>query len=173
MMKHGIAAEFADEPALLEAIGTARERGLSRMEVFAPVPSDEIDAALGERRSKLSIACGIGALCGAAGAYFLQWYLVAYLYPIDLGGRPPHMPLAYVIITVEMGFLFGALAVFVAFLIAARLVRLWDPINEVPGIESATRDKFWLAIDGADPALDQLGDALGGAGRVTTFGGAA
>lgn len=173
MMKHGIAAEFADEPTLIEAIGAARERGLSRMEVYAPVPSDHIDAALGKQRSRLSIACGVGALCGAAGAYFLQWYLVAYLYPIDLGGRPPHMPLAYVIITVEMGFLFGALAVFVAFLVAARLVRLWDPICDVPGIESATRDKFWLAIDGSDPALDRLGDALHHAGRITAFGGAA
>ncbi len=171
MMRRGIAAEFPDEPTLLEAIDAARERGVSRMEVYAPVPSEHIDAALGKQRSKLSIACGLGALFGAAGAYFLQWYLVAYLYPIDLGGRPPHMPLAYVIITVEMGFLFGALVVFVAFLIAARLVRLWDPISDVPGIESATRDKFWLAIDGTDPALDQLGDALEGAGRVATFGG--
>ena len=71
-----------------------------------------------------------------------------------------------------MGFLFGALAVFVAFLVAARLVKLWDPINEVPGFESATRDHFWLAIDGDDPALDRLGDALDDAARVAPFGGA-
>ena len=36
------------------------------------------------------------------------------LYPLDEGGRPPHMPLPFTIITVEMGFLFGALAVVVA-----------------------------------------------------------
>ena len=171
MMKHGIAAEFSDELALIDAIGTARERGLTRLEVYGPVQSDAVDAALGERRSRLSIAAGLGGLVGAAGAYALQWYLVAYLYPIDLGGRPPHMPLAFLIITIEMGFLFGALAVFVAFLAASRLVRLWDPVLEVPGIESATRDRFWLAIDGADPALDRLGDTLAHASCVATFGG--
>ncbi|MBV8756519.1 MAG: DUF3341 domain-containing protein [Deltaproteobacteria bacterium] len=173
MMRHGIAAEFADEPALLAAIRRARARGLSQLEVYSPVPSEQIDAALGKPRSRLAVACGLGALAGALGAYALQWYLVAYLYPIDLGGRPPHMPLAYLIITIEMGFLVGALAVFVGFLIAARLVRLWDPISDVPGIESATRDKFWLAIDGDDPAISQLGDALHDAGCVATFGGAA
>jgi Protein of unknown function (DUF3341) len=171
-VKRGIAAEFADEHAVLDAIERVRERGLTRLEVYGPVGSDTIDAALGEHRSSLSIAAGIGALFGAVGAYALQWYLVAYLYPIDVGGRPPHMPLPYLIITIEMGFLFGALVVFVAFLVAARLVKLWDPINEVPGIESATRDKFWLAIDGDDPALDRLGDALEGAGQVAMFGGA-
>ena len=172
-MKRGIAAEFSDERAVLDAIRLVRERGLPRLEVYSPIPSETIDAALGERRSSLSIAAGIGALFGAVGAYALQWYLVAYLYPIDVGGRPPHMPLPFLIITIEMGFLFGALVVFVAFLVAARLVKLWDPIHEVPGIESATRDKFWLAIDGDDPALDRLGDAFHDAARVATFGGAA
>ena len=170
-MRRGIAAEFADEATLIEAIGAARERGLSRMEVYSPMPSEHVDAALGRPRSKLAIACGLGAFLGAAGAYLLQWYLVAYLYPIDLGGRPPHMPLAFLIITIEMGFLFGGVVVFLSFLIAARLVKLWDPIADVPGIESATRDKFWLAIDANDPALDQLGDALHEAGRIATFGG--
>ena len=171
-MRRGIAAEFSDEHTLLEAIQRVRERGLTGLEAYGPVPSEAIDIALGKQRSPLSVAAGIGGLCGAAGAYALQWYLVAYLYPIDLGGRPPHMPLAYLIITIEMGFLFGALAVFVAFLVAARLVKLWDPINEVPGFESATRDHFWLAIDGDDPALDRLGDALDDAARVAPFGGA-
>lgn len=171
-MKSGIAAEFADEATLLAAIHRVRDHGLTRLETYGPVPSEAIDLALGKERSSLSVAAGIGGLCGAAGAYALQWFLVAYLYPVDLGGRPPHMPLPYLIITIEMGFLFGALAVFVAFLVACRLVRLWDPINDVPGFESATRDHFWLAIDGDDPALDQLGDALDDAARVAPFGGA-
>jgi hypothetical protein len=174
-MKRGIAAEYPDEPSALAAIRALHDHGWADLEAFTPMPVPAIDAALGKTRSSLSVAAGIGALFGAGGAYALQWYLVAYLYPIDLGGRPPHMPLPFVIITVEMGFLFGALAVFFAFLVASRLFKLWDPIFEVPGFESATRDCMWIAIDADDPAFDrdQIYEVLRqtNAGRVTSFGG--
>ena len=176
-MRRGVAAEFADEASLLAAVRALRDHGWTRLEAFSPYPAPAIETALGMPRSPLSVAAGVGALAGAAGAYFLQWYLVAYLYPIDLGGRPPHMPLPFVIITVEMGFLLGALSVFVAFLVVSRLFTLWDPIFEVPGIESATRDCFWIAVSAADPAFDrdQVHEVLrhSDARRVASFGGVA
>lgn len=174
-MRRGIAAEFPDEASLLAAIRAVRDHGFTRLEAYSPMPVPAIEAALGTPRSPLSVAAGIGGLVGAAGAYALQWYLVAYLYPVDLGGRPPHMPLPFVIITIEMGFLLGALAVFLAFLVATHLFRLWEPIFEVPGFESATRDGFWLAVGADDPAFDR--DQVFGvlrrtdAGRVAGFGG--
>ena len=153
-MKGGIIAEYADKPALLAAIRTVRGWGFTSLEAFTPYPVLELDDALGVKRSPLALAAGIGGLVGALSAYALQWFLVAYLYPIDAGSRPPHMPLPFVIITIEMGFLFGALTVTVAFLIAARLVKLWDPVFDVPGFESATRAGFWLAIGDRDPLWD-------------------
>ncbi|HEX5063537.1 MAG TPA: DUF3341 domain-containing protein [Kofleriaceae bacterium] len=154
-MRRGIAAEYLTKESLLAAIRAMRARGLVQLEAYTPVPFREVDAALGARRSPLAIAAGIGGLAGAVGAYFLQWLLVAYLYPIDLGSRPPHMPLPFTIITVEMGFLVGALTVFVAFVIVSRLFKLWDPIFDVPGFESATRAGFWLAVGADDPAWDR------------------
>ena len=165
-MRRGVAAEYASEQAVVEAIRTLRARGLAGLEAYGPVPSHAIDAALGARRSPLSIAAGIGGLFGAGGAYFLQWLLVGYLYPVDVGARPPHMPLPFAIITIEMGFLFGALFVVGAFLVASRLVKLWDPIFEVPGFESATRAGFWLAVDADDAAWDR--DAVMVALHATT-----
>lgn len=173
-MRRGIAAEYLSAEAIVEAIRALRGRGVERIEAYSPVPSREIDAALGAPRSPLAIAAGIGGLAGAVGGYALQWLLVAYLYPVDVGSRPPHMPLPFTIITIEMGFLFGALAVVLAFVIGARLFKLWDPIFEVPGFESATRAGFWLAVE-ADPAWDRaaveatLRDT--GANRVHGFGG--
>jgi hypothetical protein len=174
-MRRGIAGELPDEHALLETIRILRERGYTRLDAFSPYLIHDLDAALGRKRSPLSLAAGIGALSGAVGAYALQWYLVAYLYPIDVGGRPPHMPLPFLIITIEMGFLIGALTTFVAFLIVARLFKLWDPVFDIPGIESATRDRFWVAVDGDDERFDReaLTDLLrdAGAARIATFGG--
>ncbi len=154
-MKRGIAAEYASEEALLDAIRAVRASGLDTLEVYSPVPSDAIDSALGARRSPLAVAAGVGGLTGAIGGYFLQWLLVVRLYPVNVGGRPPHMPLPFTIITIEMGFLLGALFVVGAFFAASRLGRLWEPIAETPGFESATRAAFWLAISADDPAWDR------------------
>jgi hypothetical protein len=176
-MKRGVVAEYGDADALLVAIHVVRSRGYTALEAYTPFSVHGIDEALGAKRSPLSLAAGIGALGGAAGAYALEWYLVAHLYPLELGGHPPHMPLPFLIITIEMGFLFGGLTVFFACLTAARLFRLWDPICEVPGFESATRDGFWLAVGADDPKWDrdEIERVIGGTGArvVHGFGGLA
>ena len=174
-MKRGLLAEYDSMDALVVAIRVLRSRGLTKLDAFTPFPSHDVEEALGRRRSPLALAAGFGALGGVVGAYFLQWWLVAYLYPVDVGSRPPHMPLAFLIITIEMGFLIGALTTFVAFLIVARLFKLWDPVFDIPGIESATRDRFWVAVDGDDERFDReaLAELLreAGAARIATFGG--
>lgn len=154
-MRRGIAVEVADERALVGLTRALRERGLARLEAYTPYAIPQLDGVLGARRSPMAIVSALGAFCGALGGYALQWLLNAYLYPVDAGGRPPHMPLAFVVITVEMGFLFGGLAAFFGCLAAGRLVRLWEPIQDVEGFGSATRAGYWLAIDAEDPAFDR------------------
>ena len=171
-MKRGLVAEYADADALLVAIRVVRSRGYTALEAFTPFPVHGLDDALGARRSPLSIAAALGAVGGAAGAYALQWLLVGYLYPLDVGAHPPHMPLPFLIITIEMGFLFGGLSVFFACLFAARLFRLWDPVCEVPGFESATRDGFWLAVSADDPMWNgrEVETVIHGTGPRTLHG---
>jgi hypothetical protein len=175
-MKHGVIAEVARAEDLFPAIHALRDRGLTRLQAFTPYPIDGLDRALGSRRSPVSIITAAGGLFGVVGGYFLQWLLDACLYPVNSGGRPPHMPLAFVPITIEMGFLFGGLAAFFAALGLGRLVRLWTPVMEVPGIESATRAGFWIAVDADDPryAVELVeADLLRtGAIQITTFGSA-
>lgn len=174
-MRRGVIAEYDDEDALLVAIHVVRSRGYSKLQAYTPYPVEDLDEAIGAHRSPLSLAAGFGAVGGAAGAYFLQWLLVGYLYPIDLGAHPPHMPLAFVIITVEMGFLFGGLTVFFACLFAAKLFRLWEPVCEVDGFESVTRAGFWLAVSADDPKWNraELEHVLGGTAprQLRGFGG--
>ncbi|HEY4240391.1 MAG TPA: DUF3341 domain-containing protein [Kofleriaceae bacterium] len=173
-MKRGLAADLGSAAALAGAIGDLRAHGMTRLEAFTPVPSDEVDAAIGGKRSPLPKAAALGGLAGAIGGYALEWLLTAYLYPIDSGGRPAHMPLAYLIIAIEMGFLLGALATVAAFTLAARLGTLWAPVDEVPGFAG---DGCWLAVDAEDPAFDraQIEAALRerGAPHVYRFGGLA
>lgn len=148
-------AEYATEEAITAAIRQLHDDGYRRVEAYMPFPSHEVDQALGHHRSRLPVAIFVAGLCGAGGAYFLQWFLVGYLYPLVVGGRPPHFPLPFVIITFEMGILFAGLTAFFGTLAVGRLVRLLDGVQGTPGFESVTRDRFWLEVSMRDPAFDR------------------
>jgi hypothetical protein len=145
-MREAIFAEYPSMDALLSAIDRLRALGHRSLDVRAPYAGDELRRALGHRRSHLPWIVLAGGLLGAGAAYALQWFLVAHLYPLNTGGRPPHMPLAFLVIAFEMGVLGAALSGFAAFLWQARLFRLYDPSFEVEGIESASVDRFWLRL---------------------------
>jgi hypothetical protein len=172
-MSQRLLGEFVDPARLLGAIETLRREGYTRIEAYSPYPVHGIDAALGARPSRLPQAVFVVGVAAAAGTYGLQWLLNAYLYPLDVGGRPAHFPLAFVPITFEMGVLFAGFTAFFGVLALGRLGRLWQPIFEVERIESVTRDGFWLEIAADDPRFDLEATAAtlrqGGAVRVTVL----
>jgi hypothetical protein len=143
-------AEFADPEQLAHAIGELSRGGFTRLEAYTPYSTEVVREALGRNRSPLSWLVFAAGLVGAGGAYLLEWYLVAYLYPLNVGGRPPHMPLAFVPITFEMGVLAASFTAFFSVLFGGKLVRLWHPVFEVEGFESASVDKFWLRVHVSD-----------------------
>jgi ActD protein len=153
-MKRMLLVEFESSQRLAQALTELRRIGYRRLKAYTPYSTPEVRKALELPRSRLPIVVfAVGAL-GALGAYGLQWYLVGHLYPLDVGGRPPHMPLAFVPITFEMGVLLAGFTAFFGVFVLARLVRLWHPVFEVDGFESASRDRFWLRVDASDPAFD-------------------
>ncbi|MBX3159159.1 MAG: DUF3341 domain-containing protein [Deltaproteobacteria bacterium] len=168
-MSERLLAEFPDEHAIAGAIRALRETDHRVLDAYTPFASHEVEDALARRPSRLPFAVFVGGMCGAGGAYFLQWYLVAHLYPLVVGGRPPHFPVAFVIITFEMGVLFASLTAVIATLVVGRLVRLTDDVQGTAGFETATRDRFWLAVMSHGPG-EPLRELLGklGASRVET-----
>lgn len=152
--------EFDDAEQLSRALralsgsagGAAPRHGHAVLEAYTPYSTEEVREALARGRSPLGYFVFAGGVLGASLAYFLQWYLVAYQYPLDVGGRPPHMPLAFVPITFEMGVLAAAFTAFFGVLAAGRLVAPWHRVFEAEGFESASADKFWLGVD-----LDAVG----------------
>jgi hypothetical protein len=133
-----------------------------------------VDRALELGRSRINwlvFPCGIGA---AVGAFGLQWFCNAFDYPLNVGGRQKFAIPAFIPITFEMGVLFSAFAgLFFLFWILG-LPRLSHPLFAVEGFERATIDRFWLAVDAADPKhdVDRTSALLGelGAARVQRFG---
>jgi hypothetical protein len=146
-MKTSLLVEFPDAEALAAAARTLRAHPELELDAYTPYSSEEVREALALRPSRLPIAVFVAACLGAGLAYGLQWYTVAYLYPLNVGGRPPHMPLAFGPITFEMGVLASAATAFFGVLVLGRLVKLWDPVFEIPGFETASVDRFWLRVD--------------------------
>ena len=145
--------EFDSPAALARAARLLREGGHTALDAYTPYSTEEVRDALGFPASRLPYAVFVAGLVGAGGAYVLEWYTNGHLYPLNVGGRPPHMPLAYVPISFEMGVLAAAFTAFIAVLVLGDLVRLHDPVFEVPGFESASVDHFWLRVDD-DGSLD-------------------
>lgn len=145
-MVERLLAEFATPEDTAAAIRVLRDRGYREIEAYSPYPSHAIEDALDKPPSRLPWAVFAIGIAAAAGAYFLQWLLAAYLYPLVVGSRPPHFPLPFLIITFEMGILCAGLTAFLGTLVLGRLVRLVDDVQGTPGFESVTRDGFWIDV---------------------------
>jgi hypothetical protein len=148
-MKTSLLVEFADASALASAARTLRRRPELTLDAYTPYSSEEVRDALAMTPSRLPYVVFVGGCLGAGIAYWLQWYTTAYQYPVNVGSRPLHMPLAFVPITFEMGVLAASVTAFVGVLVLGKLVKLWDPVFEVPGFEAASIDRFWLRVDAA------------------------
>lgn len=162
-------AIYRDPERLLDVIGELKRRGFDRLEAYTPHPIEGLPEALGLPRSPIPLRTFYAGLAAAAITYFIEWLLNAYLYPINVGARPPHFPLSYVPVCFEVGVLCAALTAFFSVITLGRLTRLWDPVFEVPEFESATRDRHWLSVTASDDdSMSALTSALedSGAERV-------
>lgn len=174
-MAESCLAEFADATPLIRALYHLRDQGYERLDAYTPHPIEGLSEALGLPRSRVPRYTLAGGLIGGISAYWFQWWSSAVDYPINVGGRPPHSAPAFIPITFELAVLCGGIATVIGLLIEARLGALWRPVDELPGFESSSIDRFWLAIDARDPKLSRpetetlLGDL--GAVRVEWIGG--
>ncbi|HET8650418.1 MAG TPA: DUF3341 domain-containing protein [Gemmatimonadales bacterium] len=155
-MTSGLAAEFSSADAVLAAVRALRETGYRAISAYTPFPIDGLDQALALPRSRLPVAVFAGGAIGAVVSYWIQWYANAWAYPLVVGGRPMNAIPAFIPATFEGTVLGAALAGFIALLIRLRLPALWHPMFEVDGFESATDDRFWLALDRDDPQFDPM-----------------
>ena len=141
-------AEFGSAHELTEAVRAFSARGYTRLETYSPVP---LAAGIPRRRSRLPVVVFIAGAIGGVLSYLIQWYANAYAYPLDIGGRPAHAIPAFLIPTFEGTVLAASLAAFIGFFVIARLPQPWHPVFEIDGFERATVDRYWLAVDAADP----------------------
>lgn len=148
-------AEFETPETLEHAIVSLRSSGLRMLDAFTPYPVPSIEIALSLKPSRLAYWILAMGLFGAAFAFTLQYWLIAKLYPLDVGGLPGNSWPAFIPITFETMVLAASLTGFFGFLACARLPRLWHAVFTAPGFETASVDRFWLSVDLRDPKFDE------------------
>ena len=148
---HGIMAEFETADGLISATRKAREAGYTRMDGYSPYPLGEVADELGFPRSEIGAIMFIGGLYGATFGFLMQTWITVYDYPVSIGGKPfwswpMYVPItwALLVLTASLSGLFGLLAL-------CGLPQPYHPVFNVPQFARASRDRFFLVIESADP----------------------
>jgi len=152
---YGLIAEFRDEQCLVEAAARTIAEGYRNVDAYAPFSVPGLADALGFRKDRVALITLIGGIIGGIGIYFLQWYSAVIDYPINSGGRPLHSWPAFIPATFECTVLGAALAAFFGYLILNGLPRLHHPIFNAADFDLATRNRFFLCVESADPRFDR------------------
>jgi hypothetical protein len=149
----GIALEFDSPSMLVEAAKKVHEHGFRHFEAYSPYPIKELDEIV-PSDNLVPMMVLTGGVIGALTALIMQYYVAAYEYPINVGGRPLNSWPSFIPIVFELTVLFASLAAFFGTLWLAGLPLLHHPVFNLPQFARASNDRFFLIIEGRDSALE-------------------
>ncbi len=151
---YGLMAEFSDPSALVSAARKTREAGYVRIDAYTPYPIEELDEAIGIHHTRLPMIALIGGIVGGLAGFGLQYWTSVIDYPINVGGRPLFSWPAFIPVAFECTILGAALSAVFGMLGLNGLPQPYHPVFNVPRFALASRDRFFLCIEAADPNFD-------------------
>ncbi|MGH7967542.1 MAG: DUF3341 domain-containing protein, partial [Limisphaerales bacterium] len=110
--------------------------------------------ALGREGSLVPLITLVGGMAGGLGGYFMEWYSMARLYPLNVGGRPHNSWPNFIPVTFELTVLIASLSALTAMMVLNRLPQPHHPVFNVPEFRRASIDRFFLSIETEDPAFE-------------------
>src|SRR5258706_710245 len=121
------------------------------MDGYSPFPVDGLAEALGIHGSRVPLIVLVGGILGCLGGFFLQYWASVIDYPINIGGRPLNSWPSFIPVTFEVTILLAALSAVFGVLALNRLPMPYHPVFNVERFEFASRNRFFLCIEAADP----------------------
>lgn len=140
-------AEFAHAHRLRDAAKAANRRGCRLLDALTPFPVEGVAEMMESRPSKVRVFMFAGGVLIAAMAYGGEFYTAVINYPYNAGGRPLNSWPAFMLVPFATGIFGASVAGFIRFLFETRLPRLHFPLFAIEGVERASQDRFFLAIE--------------------------
>jgi hypothetical protein len=152
---YGVMAEFDDPKSLIAAAKRVYGDGYRRIDTFSPYPVEEAWEAIGHHDRRLSRIVLGGGVAGLLTGLGLQEWVHQVAYPINIAGKPLNSWPQFIPVTFEMTILFAALSAVIGMIVLNGLPQPYHPAFNVPAFARASRDKFFLLVESADPKFDR------------------
>jgi hypothetical protein len=154
---HGVMGEFDHPQDLIDAIERVREAGYTKIDAYTPYPIEEVWEAIGHHRSPVPFIVLCGGIIGGLSGFFLQYWVAAVEYPLNIGGRPFNSWPAFIPVTFECTILGAVLSAVAGVFILNGLPEPYHPVFNVDRFAHASRDRYFLCIEARDPRFDADG----------------
>jgi hypothetical protein len=163
----GIALEFDSPAALVAGARAVKILGFKHFEAYSPYPLKELDDIV-PGIDPVPLMVLLGGIIGALTALIMEYYVAAYEYPINVGGRPLNSWPSFIPITFELTVLFASIAAFFGTLWLAGLPLLHHPVFNLTQFGRASNDRFFLVVEATDPAFkeEEIREALNRLGAI-------
>ena len=148
---YGLIAEFDSPSAIVAAARRTYGAGYRRINAYSPFPIEELSEAIGYHRDYVALCTLIFGILGGLGGFALQYGTAAFVYPINVGGRPLLSLPSFIPITFECTVLLASFGAFVGNLLMSRLPQPYHPVFNVPSFARASQDRFFLCVKSDDP----------------------
>ncbi len=152
---YGVIAEFDTPTDIVTATRRVKEAGFTRIDAFSPFPIEELSELVIKRHTRLPWLIFLGGIIGCVGGYFMQYYFAAISYPLNVGGRPYNSWVSFIPVTFELTILVASTVATVGMLALNGLPQPYHPVFNVPRFDLASRNRFFLLIESADPKFNR------------------
>lgn len=124
----GIAGIWLDEHKVIKAAQKTREAGFVKFDAITPYPVHGMEEACGIKRSWIPYVTFGAGLLGLSLATLMTWYMSAYDWPINIGGKPFFSLPAFIPVMFELTVLFAALSSVGALFYAVGIPKVDPPV---------------------------------------------
>jgi hypothetical protein len=152
---YGLMAEFDDANALVEAAKRTYAEGYRKMDTYSPFPIEAAWEAMHVNDRRVQLFILLGGIAGCFAGFGLCYWVSTTAYPLNVGGRPMNSWPMYIPVTFELTILIASFAAVIGMLALNGLPMPYHPVFNVPAFARASQDRFFLAIETADPKFDR------------------